>query len=236
MIERARVVLGKICLGGLELVTCRLFICIMNLPALWTSPFCTGQGGHVGWRFSLLVTRWFRSRSYKIRWARLVPGWVSVFGRVNSWYVTSHRGQLSLAIPQWVGAMSASLWGSNRKSGVTLSLSGHASQTIVVYPPTGSTANEREMSTSPTLLWSMVLHYLLCWYKDSPACTRHTRASTARKQKSCSNFCHRVRDERTDMVVGWVHPWVSLGAVTRIYIFFVIIIIKRCKSVIAIYP
>jgi len=25
-----------------------------------------------------------------------------------SWYVTSHRGQLSLAIPSWVGAMSTS--------------------------------------------------------------------------------------------------------------------------------
>jgi len=26
----------------------------------------------------------------------------------QSWYVTSHPGQLSLAIPQWVGAMSSS--------------------------------------------------------------------------------------------------------------------------------
>jgi len=30
----------------------------------------------------------------------------------------------------------------------------------VVYPPTGSTAYEREMSTSPTLLRSMALLYL----------------------------------------------------------------------------
>jgi len=37
---------------------------------------------------------------------------------------------------------------------------GHASQTIVVYPPTGSTAYEREMSTPPTLLRSMTLLYL----------------------------------------------------------------------------
>jgi len=33
-----------------------------------------------------------------LRWTRLVPGWVTVFG-FNSWCVTSHPGQLSLAIP-----------------------------------------------------------------------------------------------------------------------------------------
>jgi len=47
--------------------------------------------------------------------------------------------------------MSTSLgWEGNRRSGVRRT--GHASQTIVVYPPTGSTAYEREMSTLPTLL------------------------------------------------------------------------------------
>jgi len=45
--------------------------------------------------------------------ARLVPGWVTVFVR-SLWpslsrYVTSHPGQLILAIPPWVGAMSTSL-------------------------------------------------------------------------------------------------------------------------------
>ena len=36
-------------------------------------------------------------------------------------YVTSHPGQLSLAIPLWVGAMSTSLdWEGNRRSGVAL--------------------------------------------------------------------------------------------------------------------
>jgi len=46
-------------------------------------------------------------------------------------YVASHPGQLSLAIPLWVGAMSTSLgWEGNRGSGV--------SQTVVVYPPMGS--------------------------------------------------------------------------------------------------
>jgi len=38
-------------------------------------------------------------------------------------YVTSHPGQLSLAIPLWVGAMSASLkWEGNRRSGVALAM------------------------------------------------------------------------------------------------------------------
>jgi len=38
-------------------------------------------------------------------------------------YVTSHPGQLSLAIPQWVGAMSTSLgWEGNRRSGVVLAM------------------------------------------------------------------------------------------------------------------
>jgi len=27
-----------------------------------------------------------------------------------SWYITSHPGQLSLAVPPWVGAMSTSQW------------------------------------------------------------------------------------------------------------------------------
>jgi len=38
-------------------------------------------------------------------------------------YVTSHPGQLSLAIPLWVGAMSTSLgWEGNHRSGVTLAM------------------------------------------------------------------------------------------------------------------
>jgi len=60
-----------------------------------------------------------------LRWARLVPGWVTIFGRVLklSRYVTSHTGQLSLAIPLWVGAMSNSLgWEGNRRSGVALAM------------------------------------------------------------------------------------------------------------------
>ena len=38
-------------------------------------------------------------------------------------YVTSHPGQLSLAIPLWVGAVSTSLgWEGNRRSDVTLAM------------------------------------------------------------------------------------------------------------------
>jgi len=38
-------------------------------------------------------------------------------------YVTSHPGQLSLAIPLWIGTMSISLgWEGNRKSGVALAM------------------------------------------------------------------------------------------------------------------
>ena len=38
-------------------------------------------------------------------------------------YVTSHPGQLTLAIPFWVGEMSTSLgWEGNRRSGVTLAM------------------------------------------------------------------------------------------------------------------
>jgi len=46
-----------------------------------------------------------------LRRARLVLGWWPCLSSVPgeghlSWYVTSHPGQLSLAIPSWVGAMS----------------------------------------------------------------------------------------------------------------------------------
>jgi len=37
-----------------------------------------------------------------------VSTWVTHCWDVASWYVTSHAGQLSLAIPLWVGAMSTS--------------------------------------------------------------------------------------------------------------------------------
>ena len=52
-----------------------------------------------------------------LRRARLIPGWVTVFGRVN------YIGQLSLAIPPWVGALSTGFgWEGNRRSGVALAM------------------------------------------------------------------------------------------------------------------
>ena len=65
-------------------------------------------------------------------------------------YITSRPGQLSLAIPLWVGAVSTTLgWEGNRRS--VVALAEHHKQ-IVVYPPTGSMAYVREISTLPTLL------------------------------------------------------------------------------------
>jgi len=64
------------------------------------------------------------------------------------YYVTSHPGQLSLAIPLWLGAMGTRI---RLESLILVPIlvfhrSGHGSQTMV-YPRTGSTAYEREMST-----------------------------------------------------------------------------------------
>ena len=59
-------------------------------------------------------------------WAPLVHGCVTVFGWVLgkvSRYVTSQRGQLSLAIPLWAGEMNTSLgWEGNRRSGVAVAM------------------------------------------------------------------------------------------------------------------
>jgi len=44
-----------------------------------------------------------------LHWIWLVLGWVTIYRRVN------HLGQLSLAIPLWVGSMSINeSWGENR--------------------------------------------------------------------------------------------------------------------------
>jgi len=92
-----------------------------------------------------------------------VPGWVTRLRADKlSRYVTSHPGQLSLAIPLSVGTMSTSLgWEGNHRSGAALAMRHRQ----VVYPRTGSTAYEREISTPPTLLWSMTLLYLLLLLK-----------------------------------------------------------------------
>jgi len=53
----------------------------------------------VGWRRGVVVSGVRRMNEVNARRARLVPGWVTVFGRVciPSRYVTSRLGQLSLA-------------------------------------------------------------------------------------------------------------------------------------------
>ena len=57
-------------------------------------------------------------------------------------YITSHPGQLSVAVPPWVGATSNSLgWDGNRSSGVTLAM--RQRQQWFFRAATGSTAYER---------------------------------------------------------------------------------------------
>ena len=61
-------------------------------------------------------------------------------GKLSVRYVTSHPGQLSLAIPLWVGAVSTSLgWEGNRRSGVALAMRFSLSDNsgLSVCPPTG---------------------------------------------------------------------------------------------------
>jgi len=41
-----------------------------------------------------------------LRWARLVPRWVTVRGYTILVFNQSHPGLLSLAIPPWIGTMS----------------------------------------------------------------------------------------------------------------------------------
>ena len=63
------------------------------------------------WRFGAVGSDVGQIDEVTLRWARLVLGWVTVSG-FNSRggkfisVLTNHPGQLSLAIPSWVGAMS----------------------------------------------------------------------------------------------------------------------------------
>jgi len=59
-----------------------------------------------------VVTRWSRIsiNEVALRQARLVPGWITVSEAGKTFRSrTSHPGQLSVAIPPWVGAMSTSI-------------------------------------------------------------------------------------------------------------------------------
>ena len=67
------------------------------------------------WRFGSVGNVVGRINEVNQRRARLVPGWVNPQMGKPPWYVTSHPGQLSLAIPPWVSAMSTSeSWDVNR--------------------------------------------------------------------------------------------------------------------------
>jgi len=66
------------------------------------------------WQFGLLVVYW--SHSTKLLYVHRVSTWMGDCQQMGkpSRYVTSHPGQLSLAIPPWVGAVSESeSWGVN---------------------------------------------------------------------------------------------------------------------------
>jgi len=63
------------------------------------------------WRFGAVGNDVGRINEVTLRWARLVLGWVTVTGvqlplRKIYLSLTNHLGQLSLAIPPWVSAMS----------------------------------------------------------------------------------------------------------------------------------
>ena len=67
----------------------------------------------IGWWSGVVVSALASINEVNERRARLVLRWVTVSGSIPgegnlSRYVTSHPGQLSLAIPSWVGAMSTS--------------------------------------------------------------------------------------------------------------------------------
>jgi len=69
------------------------------------------------WRFGLVGNVVGRINEVNQRLARLVHGWVTVRLQAGkpSRYAPSYPGQLSLAIPPWVGAMSTGeSWDVNR--------------------------------------------------------------------------------------------------------------------------
>jgi len=106
------------------------------------------------------MTRSIARRRKGRSWTMLLPlMWIS--GCEIQWHEASRglsaTAELRVELTVGTGQTSLGLEG-NRWSGVA--------QTIVVYPPTGSTAYEREMSTSPTLLRSMALLYLYLYGTD----------------------------------------------------------------------
>ena len=100
----------------------------------------------IGWKFDASmhtsvrcigeINRWIKQHSHCLSPKLILvvmsystPGPVSAWMGDRLWagklsrYVTGHPGQLSLAIPSWVGEMSTSLgWEGNRRSGVALAM------------------------------------------------------------------------------------------------------------------
>jgi len=80
-----------------------------------------------------------------------------------SQYVTSHPGQLNLAIPLWVGAMNTSLgWEGNRRSGVALVICVTDNSGLSTYG-----LNGLRKGYEPTLLRSMALLYLYLYLYEA---------------------------------------------------------------------
>jgi len=81
----------------------------------------------VGWRFSLVVHVTERVGLYQRSYSTLGPisAWMGDRLQVGklSRYVTSHPGQISLAVPLWVGGMTTSLgWKGKHRSVVALAM------------------------------------------------------------------------------------------------------------------
>jgi len=97
--------------------------------------------------------RWSRS-TYSCSTLGPVSAWMCDRLRAGkpSWYATSHPGQLSLAIPPRVGALSTSLgWEGNLRSGVALDMR-HRQYYSGPFTHLRAQQPVREMSTPPTLL------------------------------------------------------------------------------------
>jgi len=110
---------------------------------------------HYGWQFGLVVyvgQLGLDQRSCSTLGP--VSAWMGDRLRAGkpSWYATSHPGQLSLAIPPRVGALSTSLgWEGNLRSGVALDMR-HRQYYSGPFTHLRAQQPVREMSTPPTLL------------------------------------------------------------------------------------
>ena len=93
-------------LTWLLLMVIRSVFTLCSEPASWACTVCFTS--EYRWRFGSVGNVVGRINEVNQRRTRLVLGWVTVDlqAGIPSRYATSHPGQLSLAIPPWVGAMS----------------------------------------------------------------------------------------------------------------------------------